>query len=63
MTNFFKWFFHTVVSGLLVGIPLLLKVHPTWLDLSIGGGLTALYNMILVQSQAPIGFAKKPLPL
>ena len=57
MSNFLKWVFHAIVSAAILAIPFILQIHPTWLDLTFGGAITALYNY-LVSTQTTMGFSK-----
>lgn len=61
MSNFFKWILHSIVSGLLIGIPVLLQLHPGWLDVSIGGALAGLYQWLVATQASPygVGFKRK----
>ena len=57
MQNFLKWVLHSAVQAAVLGIPFLLQIHPVWIDLTVGGMLTALYNY-LISTQTVLGFSK-----
>jgi hypothetical protein len=57
MNNFVKWILHSVVTALLLGVPVLLNVHPAWLDMTFGGALAGLYQWLVATQASPYGVA------
>lgn len=61
MKNLFKVIFHAVVMALLFVLPIILSVHPAWLDYSVGGLLNSLYLWLVSTQASPltVGFRRR----
>jgi hypothetical protein len=58
MSTFLKGLLHTVIVALIFAGAFLLKIHPAWLDLTVGGLISTVYTW-LIQTQTTVGFAHK----
>ncbi len=61
MSNIFKIIFHALAGIVIVSVPLLLKIHPAWLDMTLSGVATSLYVWAISTYATPatVGFAPK----
>ena len=58
MNTFLKSVLHFVVVALIFAGSLILKIHPAWLDVSVGSIITVFYTW-LVSTQTTVGFSPK----